>query len=117
MLTSRSEAEILVPVLESDIVVLDDLGAERPAEWVRDTFAYIINHRYNHKRTTLITSNFSDRAPARDLSRDGTGVAGEETFTERVGERLRSRLYEMCKEINITGPDFRVAVKSARILE
>ena len=114
---AMTEAEILMPVLESEIVVLDDLGAERPTDWVRDTFAYIINHRYNQKRTTLITSNFSDRTPARDLPRDGTGVVGEETLAERIGERLRSRLYEMCKVINISGPDFRVAVKSARILE
>jgi len=114
---AMTEAEILVPVLKSEIVVLDDLGAERPSQWVRDTFAYIINHRYNQKRTTLITSNFSDRAPARDLSGDGTGVFGEETLAERIGERLRSRLYEMCKEISISGPDFRVAVKSAGILE
>ena len=94
-------------------MVLDDLGAERPTDWVRDTFAYIINHRYNQKRTTLIASNFSDQAPARRVLDDGTELAGDETLTERIGERLRSRLYEMCKVINIAGADFRVAVKQA----
>ena len=53
-----SEWQILEPVLQSDVLLLDDLGAERPTEWVQDTFAYIINHRYNQKRTTIITSNF-----------------------------------------------------------
>ncbi len=41
--------------------MLDDLGAERPTEWVRDTFAYILNSRYNRKLTTVITTNFEDR--------------------------------------------------------
>jgi DNA replication protein DnaC len=108
-----TEWQILEPVLQCDVLLLDDLGAERPTDWVRDTFAYIINHRYNQRRTTLITSNFKDgKSKLRKLN-DGSVVAGEETLAERIGDRLRSRLYEMCKVIRISANDFRVAIKQA----
>ncbi len=113
-ISHTSEMQILDPVLASEVLVLDDLGAERPTEWVRDTFAYIINSRYNQKLTTLITTNFEDGQGERTKLSDGTRIAGEETLTDRIGARLRSRLYEMCKVIRIEGSDFRVDVKQAR---
>lgn len=109
-----TEWQVLQPVLQSEVLVLDDLGAERPTEWVRDTFAYIINHRYNQKRTTVITSNFEDREANYQVLTDGSQVSREETLTERIGHRLRSRLYEMCKVIKIPGADFRIKVKQAQ---
>jgi DNA replication protein DnaC len=112
--SQTSEMEILDPVLNSEILVLDDLGAERPTEWVRDTFAYIINSRYNRKLTTLLTTNFDDRPKDARALADGSRVPSEETLEERIGTRLRSRLYEMCKVISIAGDDFRVNVKQAQ---
>ena len=112
-----TEWQILEPVLQSEVLLLDDLGAERPTEWVQDTFSYIINHRYNQKRTTIITSNFEDRASTRRGISNRPPVASEETLTDRIGHRLRSRLYEMCKVINISGSDltdFRIEVKQAQ---
>ncbi len=109
-----TEWQILEPVLQSDVLLLDDLGAERPTDWVRDTFSYIINHRYNQKRTTIITSNFRDGEPNLQVLSDGSRVSGEETLSERIGDRLRSRLYEMCKVIRISGEDYRIEVKQAQ---
>ena len=111
--SQSSEVEILDPVLNCDVLVLDDLGAERPTEWVRDTFAYIINSRYNRKLTTVITTNFDDRKKEAKVLADGARVSGEETLEERIGTRLRSRLYEMCKVLRIEGSDFRVSVQQA----
>ena len=109
-----TEWQILEPVVQCEVLLLDDLGAERPTDWVRDTFAYIINHRYNQKRTTIITSNFEDgESKPRKLS-DGSIVTGEETLAERIGDRLRSRLYEMCKVIRISADDFRIEIKQAQ---
>ena len=59
--------------------------------------SHIINCRYNNRKLTVFTSNILDRA----------GRPGEETLSERIGIRLRSRLYEMCKVIEIDGEDFR----------
>jgi len=113
-LSQGTEMEILRPVLESPVLVLDDLGAERPTEWVRDTVAYILNSRYNRKLATVITTNFEDRPREIRMASDGSRVATEETLEERIGMRLRSRLYEMCKVIHLEGDDFRAKVKQAQ---
>ncbi len=102
--SQTSELDVLRPVLETKVLVLDELGAKKPTEWVRDTVAYIINSRYNYKKLTIFTSNYLD-SPNR---------AGEETLTDRIGIRLRSRLYEMCREIEIRGKDFRQEILRAK---
>lgn len=102
--SQTSEIEVLRPVLDADVLVLDELGANKPTEWVRDTVAHIINCRYNDKRLTIFTSNYLDE-PSKP---------GEETLTDRIGARLRSRLYEMCKEVEIHGKDFRQTFKRAK---
>ena len=101
--SQTSEWEVLRPVLEAKILVLDELGANKPTEWVRDTIAHIINCRYNEKKLTIFTSNYLD-SPLKQ---------GEETLTDRIGARLRSRLYEMCTEVEISGVDFRKDIKKA----
>ena len=101
--SQASELEVLRPVLTADVLVLDELGANKPTEWVRDTIAHIINCRYNDKKLTIFTSNYPD-TPTR---------TGEETLTDRIGVRLRSRLYEMCKVVEIKGKDFRHEIKQA----
>jgi DNA replication protein DnaC len=102
--SQTSELEVLQPVLEANILVLDELGANKPTEWVRDTIAHIINCRYNEKKLTIFTSNYLDFA----------SKPGEETLTDRIGMRLRSRLYEMCTEVEIHGKDFRQEIKKAK---
>jgi len=102
-ISQTSELEILRPVLSADVLVLDELGANKPTEWVRDTIAHIINCRYNEKKLTVFTSNYPD-APSQPE---------EETLTDRIGARMRSRLYEMCKVIEIRGKDFRREIKQA----
>jgi len=98
-----SEFEVRRPVLEADILVLDELGANKPTDWVRDTVAHIINCRYNDKKMTIFTTNYLDEASR----------PGDETLTDRIGTRLRSRIYEMCKEVEIHGNDFRHVIKNA----
>jgi DNA replication protein DnaC len=101
--SQTSELEVLRPVLTADVLVLDELGANKPSDWVRDTIAHIINCRYNDKKLTIFTSNYPDT----------TTQPGEETLTDRIGARMRSRLYEMCKVIEIRGKDFRREIKQA----
>jgi DNA replication protein DnaC len=102
--SQTSELDVLRPVLDADVLVLDELGANKPTDWVRDTIAHIINCRYNDKKITIFTSNFLD-TPLKP---------GEESLTDRIGVRLRSRLYEMCKEVEIHGKDFRHEIKKAK---
>jgi len=102
--SKTSELEVLQPVLGAKVLVLDELGANKPTDWVRETIAHIINCRYNDKKLTIFTSNFLD-APRSQK---------EENLTDRIGVRLRSRLYEMCREIEIHGEDFRREIKNAK---
>jgi len=106
-----TELEILRPVFESEVLVLDELGAVKPTEWVWDTVALILNTRYNDNRTTIITTNFDDK-PAGAIG-GPRGAAREETLGDRIGERMRSRLHEMCRIIKMEGDDFRQKVRSA----
>ena len=110
-----TELDVLRPVFETDVLVLDELGAVKPTEWVWDTVSLILNTRYNNNRTTIITTNFEDQAaagasgslsPARAATR-------AETLGDRIGERMRSRLHEMCRVIKMEGEDFRQTYRSA----
>jgi len=98
-ISQSSELKVLEPVFDADVLVLDELGASKPTDWVRDTMMQIINTRYNDKRMTIFTTNFSDK---RKNEKDQS-----ELLEDRVGTRLRSRLYEMCKTVVIEGEDYR----------
>lgn len=118
-ISKSSELKVLAPVFQADLLVLDELGATVPTDWVRDTMYQIINKRYNDKKLTIFTTNYSDEPQAqlnqevsaapRTFSRKGSVDRMREmtTLEERIGVRLRSRLYEMCREVRIDGEDFR----------
>ena len=114
-----TEFQILRPVFEAEVLLLDELGAVKPTDWVWDTVAHILNTRYNDKRTTLITTNYPN-LPSALTSQDRYSPSSaavramrEETLGDRIGERMRSRLQEMCIPINIQGQDFRQTVRRA----
>jgi len=114
---AATELEVLAPVMEAEVLVLDELGASKPSEWVWDTVAQILNTRYNERRTTIITTNFANLPPLG--AGDGGALASarasarEETLGDRIGERMRSRLQEMCVVVEMLGRDFRQSVKRA----
>ncbi len=114
-----TEMEILRPVFEAEVLVLDELGAVRSTEWVFDTVNYLLNSRYNNNKTTIITTNFPDGEESNaevDNLRSPSATeraARRETLGDRIGERMRSRLHEMCKKVEINGPDYRQHSKQA----
>ena len=117
---NTTEMSILRPVFEAEMLVLDELGAVKPTEWVWDTVSLILNARYNDKRTTIITTNFADQpsvmaAGPRDPTQRGQAARAlrEETLGDRIGDRMRSRLQEMCRKVVMEGGDFRQRVRSA----
>ena len=115
-----TEMEILRPIFDAEVLVLDELGAVRSTEWVFDTVNYILNSRYNDNKTTIITTNFPDKPEQDKLEDDNPRsysaadrAARRETLGDRIGERMRSRLHEMCKKVEIEGPDYRQHMKQA----
>ena len=90
--------------LETEVVLLDDLGAHRVTDWVEDTVAAIINHRYNQRKATLVTTNLPDPDlgdPQADKQPGAAHYSVRDTLTQRIGARSRSRLFEMCKLVRI----------------
>jgi len=110
-----TELDVLRPVFEADLLVLDELGAVKPTEWVWDTVSLILNTRYNDNRTTIITTNFDDQpaAGAGGSASLARAASRAETLGDRIGERMRSRLHEMCRVITLDGTDFRQTFRSA----
>lgn len=95
--TQTSELSVLSPIYSTEVLVLDELGATKPTDWVRDTITNIINSRYNERKFTIFTTNyFDERTGERD-----------DLLEDRIGIRARSRLYEMCKTVGVNGEDFR----------
>lgn len=112
---ATTEMEILQPVFDAEVLVLDELGAAKPTDWVWDTVALVLNTRYNDKRTTIITTNYADLPPGAANGSNGAGRASrDETLGDRIGERMRSRLAEMCVVVEMHGHDFRQKVARAR---
>ena len=95
--SQTSELVVLTPVIEAEVLVLDELGASKPTDWVRDTMMHVINTRYNDRRLTIFTTNYLD----------GQRTECDEILEDRIGVRLRSRLFEMCQTVQIEGEDYR----------
>lgn len=76
-----SEDVILEELGDVDLLVLDDLGAEKVSGFVLDRFYLIINRRYENCKPIIVTTNLD-----------------QETLINRLGERIVSRLLEMCQE-------------------
>jgi DNA replication protein DnaC len=92
-----AEMDVIRPVMEAELLVLDDLGAERLTDWVEETMSLIVNTRYNERRPTIFTSNYEDIPDEGELN----------SLLVRVGFRLHSRLREMCDFLEYDGPDYR----------
>ncbi len=125
--SQTSEMRVLAPVFQAEVLVLDELGATVPTNWVRDTLYQIINTRYNNKKLTIFTTNYFDetRRAAEDSEsttpqRRSRSFASERiqeltTLEERIGTPLRSRLFEMCKKVMIEGDDYRQRLDERRL--
>jgi DNA replication protein DnaC len=107
-----TEREMLAPIFKAEVLVLDELGAAKITDWAFDAIARVINARYNDGKTTIVTTNYANLPPL-GLERDNFDRMREETLGDRIGERMRSRLQEMCVAIDMTGADFRQSVKKA----
>lgn len=93
-----AEMDIIRPVMDAELLVLDDLGSEKPSEWVEETMNLIVNTRYNERRPTIFTTNYEDTPDEADL----------DSLKARVGYRMHSRLHEMCEFLEYDGGDYRM---------
>jgi DNA replication protein DnaC len=89
-------SQLIQRLARVELLLFDELGASRPSPWVEDNIYYLINRRYNDNRVTVFASNFFD-----------SKIGSEETLSERIGIRIRSRLFEMAASVEIKGADYR----------
>jgi len=108
----ESKHAVLDPVIGADVLVLDELGAQKPTPWVQDILYLVINTRYTRRLPTIFTSNYrldddSSGKPSeggyeefgRRLDRGGLPLA------DRISPVLLSRLFEMTKPVSLTAVD------------
>jgi DNA replication protein DnaC len=114
--TQSTELSVLQPVLDTEVLLLDELAASNPSGWVKETLQHIINSRYNYKKVTLITTTLPfGEAGGRSQGKMPSGeIIPDVEFTlNQLGVTLRSRLYEMCKLVEMSSDDYRKAIKQA----
>ncbi|MGZ3459501.1 MAG: ATP-binding protein [Archangium sp.] len=103
----KSGGEIIGPLSEVEVLAIDEMGKGRGSQFEMETLDELIARRYNAGRTTLFATNYSlepERKSARAAAPSGyrttedakSAVREVELLRERVGERIYSRLCEMC---------------------
>jgi DNA replication protein DnaC len=116
---NRSHMDILKPLLFVPVLAIDELGKERGTEWERSMLDELISRRFNAGLATLFATNYfleerenpvreqpghryNTRSP--DFARDAEAM----TLPKRVGDRIYSRLNEMCSFVKLDpGHDLR----------
>ncbi|HEV2178492.1 MAG TPA: ATP-binding protein [Terriglobia bacterium] len=131
--SQTSEFSVVAPVLDAEVLLLDEVIAANPSDWVKETLAHIINSRYNQKKATLITTTLPlgetsrradtgarpspgggpNEARAGTRMPSGESVPSLDRSLDQFGVTLSSRLYEMCKLVEMKSDDFRKAIKQA----
>ena len=101
-----TEASIIDPLVAVPVLAIDELGKGRSSHYERTIVDQLISRRYNAGRIVIATTNYF---PEADLS-GRLGPGGERTglsLEERVGPRIKSRLFEMCDVLTVGGDDYR----------
>ena len=94
-----NELEILKLYKTADLLIIDDLGKEKPSEWGLEKLFTIINSRYENDLPVVITTNYNQDALITKLS-----INGE----IETAKSIISRLYEMCYLVKIEDKDHRI---------
>ncbi len=91
--------------LDAEILLLDDLGTHRVTEWVEDTVTAIITDRCNNRKPLIATTNLPDPEVGDVMIERDSGLPekayAKVSLAQRLGERARSRLFEMCRVVRM----------------
>lgn len=129
--SADSKHAILDPLIEAEVLVLDELGAQEPTPWVRDILYLIINQRYARRLPTIFTTNYRLQPPGAPAGGAGVAAAagprsldrgpdleppdatGARSLASRISPMLVSRLYEMTRPVVLDSvEDYRREQKS-----
>ena len=108
--SQESQAQILASLLKTDLILIDELGAATPSDWVYETLELLIGTLYNRSMPVIVTTNLCNRGPGaayQDRDNEYARTTIQPTLGDRIGARMYSRLQQMCRPIEINGPDWR----------
>ena len=107
----QSEMSLIEPYLKSKVLVIDELAKGRNNEWEQTILDQFISSRYNAAdKVTLFTTNYSDQGGSTDTN--GRTISFQKpSLEEKVGDRIFSRLSQMCDFIKMEGEDYRTKIK------
>ena len=88
----ESEREVVVDMTEPDLLILDDMGVERPKVWVLEILYSILNDRGNRNKTTCFTSNYTAKALEKRLAFGSDGKDGDPDLAARIMSRMCDNL-------------------------
>lgn len=136
---AATKRQILERVTGAEVLVLDELGATKPTEWVQDTLYLLVNERYVRSLPTIFTTNYrledepppatearsraldnanavSDSAASRAAApgRPARPAPAHESLASRISPVLVSRLYEMARPVTVGNWDYRHHVMMPR---
>ncbi len=125
--SEESKHQVLDPVLHADVLVLDELGAQKPTQFVQDTLYLIINSRYNQRKTTIFTTNYHLHSmPAPPVTRSGgefttphshdlsvDRMQRSDLLSERISAVVVSRIQEMTQTLVLAASDYRTTGRGA----
>jgi DNA replication protein DnaC len=114
----QGDSSVMLPLVNVDLLVIDELGKGRNTEWEQTVLDDLISRRYNANRITLCTTNFEPWTASEERAQSSNpayhsrssrsmGDGARETLRDRIGERIFSRLCEMCEFVQVTGSDYR----------
>ena len=108
--SGRNQMEILKPLASVPVLAIDELGKERGTDWERSMLDELISRRFNNGLATLFATNYFLEARAapeepgarvstrsKDFQRDAEAMS----LSQRVGDRIYSRLNEMCTFVKL----------------
>jgi DNA replication protein DnaC len=105
--SNSSNKEAYRMALDSEVLLLDDLGAHRVTDWVQDTVTSIVTQRCNNRKPLIATTNLPDAdvEGSKTTQKTAVGVEYRRTLRDHIGDRARSRLFEMCNVIRMPNID------------
>ena len=109
--SNSADREVYRAALDTEVLLLDDLGAHRVTDWVEDTITSIVTYRCNNRKPLIATTNLPDGDAGGQIFEKSLLGKPEyrQTLAERVGGRARSRLFEMCTVVRMPKvEDYRV---------
>jgi DNA replication protein DnaC len=93
-----TENQIINSYINCSLLIIDDIGKEKPSEWTLQKLYQVLNERYENNNPVIITSNYDIEKLKERLTVNGNF---------ETAEAIISRIYEMCKGINLQCEDYR----------